>query len=97
EERTGVEAHDAALDNDLRRVPGTVCSGQFSPGLIPQQDVPVILVERVQIAALAGAFPGTPERQLPQPSDFAQQVWHLGRSYQMHGEVSVFCHALVAS
>ena len=44
------------LRENLRRVPGAISAHQFLLAIMPQQDMRVIIVEAVEIAAFARTF-----------------------------------------
>ena len=61
EDRVRIEAFDSVSTDDLVSVAGAVSPGEFLPRLIPKQQVPVVRIKMVEIAAASGAFAGGTE------------------------------------
>src|ERR1700739_4593405 len=75
EQGAGIKSANTALSQDLSGASRAISSDELSLGRIPEQDVPVVLVEGIEITALACALAGLTESQFPQAPHFQQRVW----------------------
>src|SRR5713226_9536286 len=85
-----VEALDAMVANDLIGVAGAISTGQFLFLLIPEQQVPVIGVETIEVCAASGTFAGGAEGDFAEASKLIEQVGQLGGARRVHGKFRVF-------
>ncbi len=84
------------LRENLGRIAGAVSAHQFPLRLVPQQHLPVIAVESVEIAALARTFTRQAKRHFTQPSQLLQGSRRLVRLRQIDRQIAVFRQAAVA-
>ena len=89
EARARIESPHSMLRENLGRVPGSVSAHQFLLRFIPQQHMPVIAVEPVEIAALARTFTGQAKRHFAQPSQLLQGSRRLVRLRQIDHQIAV--------
>ncbi len=83
----GIEALDSVAADDLVRITGTVGPRQFPLFLVPQKQMPVVIVELIEIGALAGTLARVAESNFPEASYLFQQVGHFGGAGCVHGKV----------
>ncbi len=69
-----VEAGFAQLAQGLADRGEAVGADHLEGGRVPQQQMAVVIVKAIQIAALAGTFSHRPKGDLAQPSQFAQHA-----------------------
>ena len=81
------------LGQDFRGIAGAIGSHQFALRFMPEQNVPIVFVERVEIAALVDSFAGAAKGQLAHAPDFQQHLRHFTRGCEIDGEVGVFREA----
>jgi hypothetical protein len=80
---------------DLGGVTCTVGAHQFAFGLVPEQEMPIVAVEAVQVAAFAGAFARFAKRYFAQPSHFLQHLWDLTRPRQINRKIAILQQAAI--
>jgi len=66
--------------NDLVGIAGAVRPSQFSLLFAPQQQMPVVVIELIQIRALAGAFACVAESKFPESPYLFDQAAYTANS-----------------
>src|SRR6266403_2479763 len=90
EHGVGVETLDAMVANDLIGVACAVRTGQFLLLLIPEQQMPVIGVEAIEVRAASGTFAGSAEGDFAEASELIEQVGQLGSARGVDGKFRIF-------
>ena len=76
-------------------LPGAVRACQFLLFLVPQQQVPVVAVELVEVGAFARTLSSGAESDFAQSSEFFEQVRHLGGARRVDGKLAAFREQLL--
>src|SRR5579863_7901047 len=88
EQGARIKSADALLLQNLSCASCAIGSDEFALGRIPKQDVPVVLVEGIEVAALARALSSLAERPFPQASNFQKCAGDFGRHRNVDGKIA---------
>src|SRR3979411_152109 len=89
EQCAGIQAADSVLGQNLGGASRTIRAHQFTLDLVPQQEMPIVAAEAVQVATFPSAFACFTKCYFAQPSQFLQQLWDLFCPRQINCEIAV--------
>src|SRR5579862_3404738 len=84
-----VESLDAAVADDFVRVADAISAGQLLFLFVPQQQMPVVGIEVIEVEAAAGAFADGAESHFAETAEFVERMRQLGRTRCVDGEFAV--------
>jgi len=85
-----IKAFDAVSADDLVGIAGAVSARDLARAFVPKKQVPVVVVEMIEVGAAPCAFAGGAEGNFAEAAKFVKQMRKLGGARCVDGKLRVF-------